>query len=143
MEKEINNDLPFKIGDKFTVKSKPQYWSFCDGKAQYPLKLDFPIKNRKVVEITKSLNYISIFDGTYGWNYEVDIFEKIEEEPIPEYVECINWIGDLYKTGRIYKVDKLSNDIDPFDNHGHCFKPSTKEAYLNNLVKEIDILFGL
>jgi len=76
-----------------------------------------------------------------GKPYDVTTLQK-KEEPIPEYVECIEvprgW--SITEKGVIYKIDSFDSVKGYFrlifDKGGqkvtsekHCFKPSTKEAY--------------
>ena len=81
------------------------------------------------------------YDKQYFNKYKNDlnfepVYESIEipKEVIPEYVECIQWNGKYYISGKIYKVE--SNGIVLGESSSareswkhHNFKPSTREAY--------------
>ena len=47
--------------------------------------------------------------------------DKIKIEIIPEYVECIDWYGNLYIIGIIYKVCDLNLLTKLFYGHNYCF----------------------
>jgi hypothetical protein len=82
----------------------------------------------------------------------LDIWFKpvYKEEPMPEYVECVNTVNKYWKLGKIYKTDVSASGIYPFalniihntktvnnvfswndinNKTINTFKPSTKEAY--------------
>lgn len=66
---------------------------------------------------------------------------KVVEESIPEYVECINEVGwnNLYKLNQIYNTSiKKGNQTWEYNlKTFKDFKPSTKEAFLEMLEKEL------
>lgn len=96
-------------------------------------------------EINK--NEVVYLDCVYfekGSNIRIDRIRKAlpheipqESNVIPEYVECIDWSGTMFENGKIYEVNKMPNNVHPFEGHKHCFRPSTKEAYLRILEKEL------
>lgn len=73
--------------------------------------------------------------------------DKIKSNTFPEYVEYIHPIDTSWKLGKIYKVNRdgtvdFESGGNPCDKHytidTRMFKPSTKEAYEAQFVKELE-----
>jgi len=61
-------------------------------------------------------------------------FNPNQVDSVPEYVECTNWGGTTFITGRIYKRRENgriygANNVELHLNEKSYFKPSTKEAF--------------
>lgn len=101
--------LPFEVGDKFIVKSRPDSWCTALG-GEYPLNLQFPTKIHEVIKIKENSLGITIFDGTYGWAYYPELFEKVEDNcpfEINKWYEiCLS-----NKFHHIFKFFSRDNDL--------------------------------
>lgn len=107
-----------------------------------------------------SCNYTTMGVEITFDQFKRHVFQDIDgsKEVIPEYVECISWVGNSFTPSKIYKVvnGKVKDndgDHDITDWNHVCFKPSSKSAFdaqnqskqlseqtANNISETIDIV---
>jgi len=144
-------ELPFKIGDKFRIKAKPSTWSSSAGSnAKYPLDNSFPYEGvvKKIVKAEE--DHIAILDeNDYGWNYYSSLFVKVEEEPkedtksIPKYwyienkyQEVRDYLADAYNEPFIKNwIDCIYIGFDGSNNHSGCQGFGCSMLAENNAIK--------
>jgi len=69
-----SNKLPFKVGDKVKIISKPREWSSGEGGSMGLGLVKYPYEFT-VKRIADHDDHIAIFDGKYGWTYFSDTFQ--------------------------------------------------------------------
>lgn len=140
-KEEVKEELPFKIGDKVVIMSKPLQWSsnlninYGLDKVKYPYI--FTVKNIKKID-NDGNTHVSIDGGDYGWSYSPVLFKLVEEE-IPEYVKCVVRLNNA-EVGKIYPViNKTECKCERgsiYNWKSYEFISSNKEAYDNQFKEE-------
>lgn len=91
MEKKEEN-LPFKVGDKFRVTTKPTTWA---GSRKYPLNNKFPYEGVVDEIYSQTPRNVLIDKRGFSWAIYPELFQKIEDEEWwkslkkGDYVVCV------------------------------------------------------